>query len=186
MGLSVTCDCGAKTQVNPTLCGSAVACDCGKMVSVPSLSELRRISGLASVPIGVSDRLFALYVDGLLPTESECVSCGCPTKEYLGCMVECERMFATKPSYLSYFLQSLFAPLWILATIRREYDNAEVHGRELIVKTPVRLCGECFSKSKMSPRICRELLQKSDLYAKLLSAYPDAILVWETALSSSN
>ena len=184
--LSVTCECGVKTQVNPTMCGSSLMCDCGKAIQVPRLSELRRNSGLTSVRIRVSDKLHAMAIDGLLPTDAECVSCGCPTMTFLGCSIECERMFANKPSYASYFLQFLFATIWILSATKREYDNPEVHGRELVVKTPMRLCDSCISKTTLNRQMCVTLLQKNQLYAKLLSEYPNANVVWDTTVTRSN
>ncbi len=186
MDLSVTCECGVKTQVTPTMCGSSVACDCGKAIQIPRLSELRRNSGLTPVIVDVADKLQAMLVDGLLPTEVDCVSCGSPTNLYLACEIECERMFAKKSSYASYFLQFWLAPIWILAATKREYDNPEVHGRELVVKTPMRICETCFSKINLNRETCIGFMRTNELYAKLLSRYPNAMVVWETALRRSN
>ena len=185
MDLSVTCDCGVMIQVKETMCGSVLACECGKSISVPRLSELRRNSGLMPVHISVSDRLLALSMDGLLPMENDCLSCSCPTESFLDCLVECERMFAKKSSYLSYFLQSLLVPWFVITLIRREYDNPEVHGRELVLKTPVRLCESCFSKTTMSKQKCIALLKKNESYGRLLTEYPNANIVWERTLARS-
>ncbi len=186
MDLSVTCECGLKTQVTPTMCGNSVACDCGKAIQIPRLSELRRNAGLTPVMVGVADKLQAMLVDGLLPAEVDCVSCGSPTNLYLTCEIECERMFAKKPSYASYFLQFLFAPVWILGATKREYDNPEVHGRELVVKTPIRICETCFSKINLNRETCIRFMLSNELYAKLLARYPNAMVVWETTLRRSN
>lgn len=196
MDLSVTCECGVKTQVTPTMCGSTVVCDCGKSFEIPRLRELRRTSGTKPDIVGVADQLHVMFVDGLLPTESECVSCGCSCDTHLDCLIECERMYAKKQSYASYFLrcilQCILAPflcILFLSTLlltKREYDDVEVLGRELLVRTPIRLCTNCFSKTKMTRKICHGLLQKNERYAKLLSEYPSSVVVWDAALSRSD
>jgi hypothetical protein len=186
MDLSVTCECGLKNTVTPTMCGSDITCDCGKTILIPRLSELRRNAGLAPVNISVADHLVALAARGELPTETVCVSCSRSTNMYLALEVECERTFAKKMSAAYYFLTSFFSPLYLLVFLKREYDNPEVHGRELVVRTPIRICEVCAAKTRLDRETCRNLMSKNNLYAKLLTRYPNASIAWDDALKCSS
>lgn len=88
-------------------------------------------------------------------------------------------------SFLSYFLQSLVLNWFIVTLIKREYDNPEVHGRELVLKTPLRFCRDRWSARNMDRQVCVEYLRKNDLYSRLLDDYPHASIVWAQSLSKS-
>ena len=179
MDLSVTCECGSRLAVSPSMAGQVAVCTCGKSVQVPRLSELRRAVGLDAFEVSISDRLHAMSRDGRLPVERECVACGKPTQERLECSVECERPYAKGPSFWKSFFVMLLGPIWAMAAMKRDYDATEVHGNELVIRTPIRICRSCFESGSFSKRRCVELLRKTGHYARLLDAYPKADVHWK-------
>ncbi len=178
MDFSVTCECGSSVPVSASMCGTMVTCACGANISVPKLSELRRNAGLRAFEVSVSDRLMAMNLEGRLPVESECAVCGIPTNESLECSIECERPFAKAPGFWRAFFLMLFAPIWAFAAIGRDYGNPEVHGNELVIDAPIRICRSCFQAYGISKQRCLELLRKTECYDQLLQAYPKAQIQW--------
>lgn len=172
-------------QVTQSMCGSQVSCRCGRKIMVPRLSELRSNAGLSPNRVSAADKLLAFSLEGKLPLERECLGCGGVTDTFLGCLVECEQTYAKGISFFSYFFQCLLVPWFVVALIKRDYDNPEVHGRELVLKTPLRLCQACMLAQKMERQTCLRYLRKNELYAGLLADYPDANIVWDPALSKS-
>jgi hypothetical protein len=173
-------------KVTQSMCGSQISCGCGRKTMVPRLSELRRNAGLSPSRISPADKLLALSLERELPLESDCMRCGGITQTFLGCLVECEQTYAKRISFFSYFLQCLLVPWFVVTLVKRDYDNPEVHGRELVLKTPLRLCLDCWSTQKMDRLTCPQFLRKSELYASLLADYPEANIVWDPALSKSS
>ena len=47
MAYQLACECGKSVQVEETAAGATTVCQCGRSVVVPSLRELRRLSGVA-------------------------------------------------------------------------------------------------------------------------------------------
>ena len=176
MGLSVTCECGITHPVTAAKCGQSLKCSCGRSVQVPMLSELRKAAGLQAFEIGIHDRIDAMNREGRLPVEHECVVCGTPTQEKVMCCVECERPYAKGPGFWKSLFLTLLTPVWMLGAMRRDQANPEVLGRELVVKTPIRICRSCRESDRFSRSRCVELLRKTDVYRNLLDAYPEAAI----------
>lgn len=92
----------------------------------------------------------------------------------LPCLVECERPHTKGRGFWGTVLLGLFAPVWILGALNREYKNPEVFGHELIVNTPLPLCSGCTAEVQRRKHNLSDLLCCLPLYERLLQAYPDA------------
>jgi hypothetical protein len=182
MGFSVACECGNRLPVAPAMCGSTATCACGRRLQLPSLSELRVAAGLSAFEVSIRDRVKALGLEGRLPTERGCVVCARQTRHSMECLVECERPWVKAPGFGKAFLLFLFSPILAVAQLKQELEDHEVHGRESVVRTPIRICQPCFESARVSKRRCLELLRKTELYGQLLDAYPKAAIHWETQL----
>ncbi len=117
-----------------------------------------------------------LVSEGQLPVGSHCVCCQVATDGTLACFVECERPYRNSRGFWeSLLLFGLGA--WALAAIAwRDHERTEVHGRETLVKTPLRMCAQCQSQFHGTARSqeLKELLKTVPDYVALLEAYPHA------------
>ncbi len=174
MDFAIKCACGERIKVIASQAGSELKCICGKIQTVPSLSELRRSAGQTAFDVSVTEKLQQLYFDGKLPLELNCVRCGSATRETLNFKVECQRPMVRGNGYWKTFFLMLFAPWIAMKQIHDDYRNPEVIGRELIIRTPIRMCSQCASQIDTVGKETKELLRRTSLYQELLTEYPQA------------
>jgi len=174
MEFTIDCSCGAQHRVTAVEAGRTRRCRCGNDISIPRLSELRRSVGEQPYLVGIADKLRRMSAEQELPLGPICMECGRQTSNALPCRVECERPYAKGPGFWSTLLTHVVLPFSMLMGAWREYSNPEVHGRESIVETPLRLCPDCAAKVRKSKRRIRELLLRVPPYADLLQEHPNA------------
>lgn len=174
MDFTIDCACGQKLCVGTADAGGSKRCHCGAINAVPSLSELRRRAGQQGYEVSIADKLRYMFAEGELPPDNACVQCGAETSSVLPCLVECERPHTKGRGFWGTVLFGLFAPVWILGALNREYKNPEVFGQELIVNTPLPLCSGCTAEVQRRKHNLSDLLCCVPLYERLLQAYPDA------------
>jgi hypothetical protein len=174
MDFTFDCQCGRTLRITAVDAGQSKVCRCGVSNTIPSLSELRRRAGQASYDINITDKIIARYAQGSLPSEATCAQCGRETTGILNCSVECERPYSHGRGFWSTVLLGLLSPWWMLGVINRDYKHNEVHGREVIVPTPLRMCPECAAHVHRQTDVTRNLLQRIPLYAQLFQEYPKA------------
>jgi hypothetical protein len=171
--LFVTCSCGQKIAVTQSQCGDTINCKCGNDLLVPQLTKLRKLSGYAEFEVNIVDKLNKLKSDNALPLERDCVSCGILTNNTIECLVQCETLSVSEKGYLSGLIWNLFRPTAFMAYGRPE---PEVHGRDISVSVPVRLCEKCAKQFKKSKKTRIALLNKSEIYKELFDSYPQAVV----------
>jgi hypothetical protein len=175
MDFSVTCSCGNSISVSAANAGGDVRCACGKLITVPSLSDLREGIGHTKYDLGIVGRVRKAIADKELPSGRVCLKCGIETTSTLCFSVECERPWRSDGGFWKYFFVYLLAPIWIFAYVRREQDSAEVFGRETVVDVPLLICPVCQPTLRKSWRKSLiALLQKVPLYKQLLHEYPQS------------
>jgi hypothetical protein len=177
-GFSVDCSCGRTIEVKIADAGREIRCSCGTLNHVPALSGLRRNAGMPSYKIGIADRIIQKYNDGQLPLETNCVHCGMPTENTVVCSVECERTRANGGGLWSNVFLLMLAPVWAWQQARKDFNDTEAVGREIVVNAPLRICVKCQSEIKKidKDRTLRNLLRKIPLYGELLCEYPQAAI----------
>lgn len=174
----VACECGVVHQCPAGYAGTRFACKCGKVVEVPSLSELRTLSGERTLSPEVE--IQALVANDELPAEPDCGLCGCRTTDKLMLMAVCETPEA--PSVAGKVARSgcliPFFGIWgwiALAISLRDASNAGPIGRRIEVRLPVRMCQPCASEVS-SWEVVREVMRRTPVYRRLLDKYPDTSL----------
>jgi hypothetical protein len=176
MEYRVTCGCGKAVAVSAGAAGSRVTCDCGRSVDVPSLRELRRLSGEADTvnPVLVIEKMLAA---GELPLAQDCAICGRADAAVVKVVAECERRWLRRPGRWDWLVVAIFSlPLAILAHIwQRSRSEVQEFGRDVILTLPLRLCTSCREDVRSRTDIAA-LLAEVPIYAQLLNRYPDAKL----------
>jgi hypothetical protein len=174
MDFTFDCQCGQTLRITAVDAGQTKVCRCGTPNIIPSLSELRRRAGQACYDTHISDKIIAMHAQGLLPEELTCARCGRDTPGILNCSVECERPYSHGRGFWSTVLLGLLSPWWMLGVLSRDYKHSEVHGREVVVQTPLRMCPECAAQVHQQTSSARDILQRIPLYAQLFREYPKA------------
>ena len=179
--LYLDCICTKRILVTPSLCGGDVRCDCGKTVSVPKLSELRRLNGVSHENLSPLQRLQKLDDHGELLTDFTCAVCRTRRGDLHDCWVQCEALVAKGPGLLGTIAYICMLPFFtlgsgvaLLLSRNSEYDNPEIHGRDTAVIVAVPVCAECERGFRKSDRRRRAALRAIGAYSDLLNAYPDA------------
>jgi hypothetical protein len=177
MPYSVHCACGKSLVVSAAVAGTQIDCDCGRLVAVPSLGKLARDAGEVRNMLGTADQIRLLVAKGELPNGKTCVRCQFPTNGVLQCSIECERPQARKRGFWQTLGIYLFMPFQAAYVLSRE--PLEVHGREVVVRTPLRICADCsvlFEGGRRSSEL-RKLLASVPEYDALLQQYPRAAIL---------
>lgn len=171
----VTCGCGKTQDVTAGDAGSTIPCGCGRAVEVPSLGRLKASVGLPARSADLEVKL--LLNDGSLPVETQCAMCDLTTTHQVFVWVECERRDAKEA--MPYWQQVLGFGLfgWLLGSllVSRSERWSNLHGRDVAFDLPVRVCEDC-APDVRTVRAAREVLLRTDLYARLLEKYPHAKL----------
>lgn len=170
MAYSVHCTCGRSHEVSAGDAGSLRECSCGRTVRVPSLGKLAQAAGEARKPLSPAETIRMLVAAGELPQGASCVRCQFPTRDVL----ECERPYAKSRGFWQTVGIYVFLPLQAAAILSRE--QPEVLGREVVVKTPLRMCLDCQPLFDSGRRLSelRRLLSSVPQYDALLQQYPSA------------
>jgi hypothetical protein len=127
MDYQLECACGKAVPVMDGMAGATVPCPCGRILSVPSLVELRQLAGRPAYDASPELFIPVMIFDGALPPAG-CVRCGNASAETVGAVAECERVWVQRRR-ISY--------LWFYVEERAAY------GRDLDVPVPFKVCRDC-------------------------------------------
>jgi hypothetical protein len=152
------------------LAGSRVNCACGKEVVVPALSALKNSVGRSA--LGIQFRIRDLLDRGVLPRESTCLLCKLPSTNTVHCWATCLRPYVKpRPGILKYVvLGVLFGLAGVFFGMADERDD-EVHGEDVRLRLPLRVCGNC-AEQLHDTLLLKETLLDVPIYAELLERYP--------------
>jgi hypothetical protein len=171
-------------MVREGLAGTRRTCTCGRVITVPSLHELRRQAGLA--PYEVSPELVIEHrlASGELPAERTCVRCGAETDEVLLVRAECERLQVRTSGDPSGVLMTLALLLtgWLIILPRRRQQSE--YGKDKIYTLPLVVCPECRASLRNHKEIKTALRQVPE-YRRLLDKFPDAVVYWTSSRMES-
>lgn len=195
MEYSIICACGQPVQVIAAEAGTTKSCECGRPNRVPRLSELRRSLAAPAtadwdsnrrqleklgIPedillrYGAANALRHLHQQGMLPLETFCLQCMSPTSESLNCWVECSVPQAKKEGWLTTI--ACLLSIDVLMHLAVESKTPVVHGEELVINAPLRLCADCASRLRKDRAAIRNLIRQLPLYQPLLKQYPEAAI----------
>jgi len=156
----------------------SIPCHCGRMIVVPSLRELRRLSG-APKAVPPEMEIETLLLAGRLPEEDHCVLCGTITDHKICCRTECERAqvkserwpwWALLLALLTCGVSIALAAIVILAGTR---GKPVEHGKDRVYDLPLRICDEC-SRDLINEEEIKDAMWEVGLYRRLLEKYPRA------------
>ena len=180
MEYRVTCGCGQSIPVSAGAAGTRVECSCGRVVEVPSLREMRRQSG---EPETTNPELLIkrMLLAGELPPGPDCNRCGRSDAALLTVVAECERCRVRRPGRWDWLVIAIFSwPFALLAHLwERRSGEVQIHGRDMILNLPIRLCLACRMEARSRAAIAA-MLRAVPAYARLLERYPKAKLARPT------
>lgn len=185
----VACACGTVHQCPAGYAGSRFMCSCGKVVEVPMLSALRtqvpqeKVTPASGSPWREANSVAAIHAlarAAQLPVECECVRCGRPTSEVVTLLVECEKpeARAAVSIVVTIVLFVLFRGIGLVLShlLASRMGGTQMVGDYIAFDLPVRVCGEC-KEQLADPDQARQALLATPLYARLLSQYPNTVIV---------
>jgi Domain of unknown function (DUF1922) len=180
MEFRVDCTCGAHFMVREGLAGTRRTCTCGRVITVPSLHELRRQAGLAPYEVSPELVIEHMQASGELPTGRACVECGIETDEVLLVRAECERQQVRSSHDHSSVLFALLLLLggWRFLLWQRREERA--YGKDKIYTLPLAVCRECRVNLRNQKEI-KSALRRVPEYRRLLDKFPDAVLYWTSS-----
>lgn len=171
MQYELPCECGATVLVTEGSAGSRVACRCGRAVQVPSLKRLREMAGVPThSPEFVIERLL---LANELPQETACALCGAETTGASYCMADCAVRAMVERPRRWYELGNLAWFLVGAAPYDVRTEAAREHGRDLIFRLPLRVCGACMPRLSEKDTLLRAV-RRTELYRQLLERFPEA------------
>src|SRR5262245_36964636 len=141
MEVRLPCECGHKTPVTDAQAGMQLMCRCGRMFSVPSLTELKRMSGRGS-SISPGLLIETMAANGELPATNDCAACGAETEAVVDVVAICERATVARDDLLTQVLIILFCGwfIWLLLYLSR---RTRTEGVDREVRMPLRICPHC-------------------------------------------
>jgi hypothetical protein len=166
MSYEVRCECGKAHAVSAADAGSSLRCDCGRTVEVPPLHELKLAAGQSAVSPELL--LQSLLVNRELPDTDECGSCGKHTDGSLNAIIDCERAEVKVEERTP----TGCLPLPFGAIIYYRTTRAQVRGRDVVFRVPVRCCPAC--ARTLTGDGLRLLLRQNRVCAGVLDKYPHA------------
>ena len=185
MDFQVPCECGQTLAVTMTDAGSSKLCGCGRLVSIPSLSQLRQLSGLSAYEACPADEIQRMVADGTWELTKNCSHCGNHTDSIIYLHGVCEEAWRETPSILNdksrvtvfvlrallfFFLNRI---LFRISPRNPEAEEPREFGRDVHFTAPFRVCASCQRQAK-SKRGARELAEAVPALQRLLKKYPDA------------
>ena len=171
MKYEVRCECGKAHPVTAADAGSSLRCGCGRAVEVPPLHQLRASAGQAALSPVVEVR--SLLLRGQLPATRDCACCHRETDGLLRVSVECERPIVKNSTSKAEWLAGCLLFGWLGALVMFRSREPIVHGEEVVLTVPVRVCDAC-RDTLADPGILRQALRQTPVYAALLDRYPNA------------
>lgn len=144
MEVLLPCECGQKIEATDLQAGLRLRCRCGREVAVPSLGEIRRMSGSQS-HISPGLEIETLIANGELPSTRNCVTCQDETDEVVDIYAICdtaEVVDSKSSGQLGAFF--LFGALGALA-VSAWRTTSTIRGSDRDQRLPVRLCSQCQS-----------------------------------------
>jgi predicted nucleic acid-binding Zn ribbon protein len=175
MRYRVPCECGDVVSVAEEAAGTTAVCYCGRTVQVPSLRELRRLSGAREPAPSPEMAVEALLLAGELPEERHCVLCGTATDGTVHCHTECERARIEdgRPPLWARVLAFLtFGWIGVLVVSGMPRQETE-WGKDRIFDLPLRVCDGCRPRLTTA-RALKDALGQVPLYRRLLKKFPAA------------
>ena len=91
MQIDLECDCGEVHAVHHLSAGKELTCRCGRSLQVPTLSQMRSMSGSEELQLSPALEIEQLLLAGGLAKATHCVDCGVQTDHSAEIVVECER-----------------------------------------------------------------------------------------------
>lgn len=149
MEIELDCACGGRLTVHEGQAGLSRPCPrCGREVTIPSLQELRKLGGIA-VPVNPVWHVESLVQSGDLPPP-RCIACDDAPQWKIPLVAECERAQLQSDG---------IDPIWILlvpavslwALFRPRRGELREYGHDVVVPTPVLLCGQCRDRMQEEP-----------------------------------
>jgi hypothetical protein len=144
MDVQLLCECGQKTPVAATQAGLHLPCRCGREIVVPSLGELRRMSGTGPA---VSPRLTieSMVSQGELPATNDCAGCGAETRGVVDVFAICERARAESDNTSTRLVLVLLFG-WVGLLISLVNRERRLIGTDREVRLPLRICPDCAAR----------------------------------------
>jgi hypothetical protein len=188
---SIECECGSKVEVSASDAGRSLDCNCGRLVIVPRLSELRKLSGRDPFEAGVLDTVKRELRECNNIVGRFCLHSGKPTENIVWVDLACEtrHVVAARDSardwgpvqligaLMTVFLLPFGVFVYIFSRIWK--DNAastgprEVgHDRAILLPLPI----SAEFEKKLSNRKLLRYAKQVPLYQKIFAEYPDASL----------
>jgi hypothetical protein len=183
----IDCSCGKKLPVTMAQAGSNITCECGGEVRVPSLSQLRELSGSAPYESSVADTIQGMIERGELPEGEVCALSGEPTQDVLHIWIVVPKAFEQRERFATFLLWSVWAPLFsgaVAASIASFFSGLfartvpveqpiHEHHSARTVFAPLRVASRHHSSVRsMSQRRLISLLRTEPIYARLLDENP--------------
>lgn len=162
MDFQLPCDCGQVLVVTPGDAGSSKSCGCGRAVSVPSLSQLRQLSGLAAFEACPADEIQQMVREGQWELTNNCSHCTTPADSVAYLHGICEEAWREAPSILNdksrvtVFFLRVFLFLFLNRILFRASprhpaeDEPQEFGRDVYFTAPLRLCASCHASGEES------------------------------------
>jgi hypothetical protein len=166
MSYEVRCECGKAHAVSAADAGASLRCDCGRTVDVPPLHALKLAAGQSAVSPELL--LQSLLANHELPDTDKCGSCGKDTEGSLNAIIDCERAEVKVQERTP----TGCLPLPFGAIIYYRTTRAQVRGRDVVFRVPVRCCPAC--ARKLTGNELRAILRKHPTCAGVLDKYPHA------------
>ena len=184
MEFCVPCECGQQLKVSASEAGTTKSCGCGCAVSIPRLSKLREMAGMAAYEICPADEINRAVADGTWNLADTCSHCSSGADSVAQLHGICEQAWRESPNasnneqYRLLFLArvilaGLFGRIFFRLSPSNEDDTAKEHGRDVNFTAPFRLCDSCQRAAK-SKHGARKFAESVSALQRLLKKYPDA------------
>jgi hypothetical protein len=179
MEYKVRCECSAELSVTQAQAGGTCVCECGAVVDVPRLSELRLAAGQSRHPTSAVERVRGMLKRGELPSNQGCPICGNQGDEIVTFGIQCEHASSTDSQDHGILAVAIFGWIGALATaLRPQHRMGEIHGHEVRVEVPLRVCSQCVGAtgSRTRRRSLRKYLCTVPAYREVFDEYPNAVV----------
>lgn len=174
---SIECSCGRRLGVAAGMAGAEIACECGNKVAVPGLSQLRIGAGKEAYGNSALAQLRKMLANKPALPDGMCARCSRPAEGSIVFVVVCERPQASKRQWFRALLGLISLGVYLIAERMARDSDAEVQGRETVLRIPLTLCDQCRNKVTTagpdSPTV-RRLLRTTPVLSRLFDEYPDA------------
>ncbi len=118
-------------------------CKCGRKIEVPSLSELRRMSGHGPT-LSPAVLIETMVAAGELPAMTDCAGCGTDTRNEVDVIARVERARVRDGSgnvVAKVFFVLMFG--WIAYFLIRANRHPRLIGTDRDIRLPIRICQDC-------------------------------------------